>query len=476
MKNKKSLIIYAIVSIVIITAIVVAILYFTTDVFKSNQQLFYKYLGQAKIIDMNLIEKCKIANNNLSQKSNSSNMKIKMINSKVNQETQISDIKEIFTMNSKGLKNTLLNQSYRDFVFSKDNQVFLTIKTLKDNTTYGVIADNILGRYLAVDNTNLKELFSKLKMTNTEMIPDSISVNYEELFSIDNETLEQLKETYLNLIYENINKENYYKIKNEDETEVLGISLTEQEVFEFLKIILDAVNNDSTFLNFIVSKFQMLNYNNINVEKVQTEIQKYIEVINNEEYSSEKDYLNIYIIIKEEKVCSINIETKYKEENNTDVENSLNNEYKKTLCLNLEEKDKILFKVTENNLDTFNVVLNYIYDDEKINLYMEIDFYGNEETNKLKLQYQMSDYKTDDIKKVMVIDIVSLNEKYQIEINNNILLKEDVQITKLTTENSVKINEMTPEDLEQIKNALLNRINELYSVDLRKTYNIIMKR
>lgn len=471
MKNKKSLIVYIIVGVVILASIIVAILYFATDIFKSNQQLFYKYLGQVEIIDMNFINKCNTANNNSYQKSSSSNMKIKMLNSKVNQETQISDIQEVFTMDSKGLKNTLLNQSYRDFVFSNNNQTFLTIKSLKDNNTYGVIADNILGKYLAVDNTNLKELFSKLKITNTDLIPDSMSINYKELFSIDNEMAEQLEEKYLNLIYENVNKENYYKIKNEDKTEIVGVSISEQELVNIEKLILDTAKNDNDLLDLIVSKLNSLNYNNVNAENVQSEIQKYIDEINNNTYSSEKNYLNIFLTIKEEKILSIDFEIKYKEDNNIDAENIATNEYKKIFKLNLEEKDKISFNIIENNVEVFNVILDYMYDDEKINLYIEIDAHGNKEINNLKLQYQISDYQTDNIKRIAVIDIVSLNEKYQIDINNNITLKENVQISKLTTENSVKINGMTSEELEQIKNALLNRINELYNIDLRKIYN-----
>ena len=474
MKNIKNLIIYAIVCIAIMATIIVSILYFTTDVFKSKQQLFYKYLSQAEIVDLDFVNQYNLANKAFYGKSNSSNMEVKVLNSKINQETQVSDIQEVVTVDSKGLKNALLNQSYRDFVFSNNNQTFLTVKALKDNNTYGIIADNILGKYLSIDNSNLKDLFTKLKVTNTNIIPDSITVDYEELFSVENEILEELKETYFKLIYENIEKENYYKIKNEDKTEILGVSLSEQEIFNIAKLILDTAKNDNTLLNLVISKLQLLNYNDINVETIQSEIQKYIDEINNNTYSSDKDYLNIFLTIKEEKLLSIEFEIKYKEENILNEENTSSNEHKKNFKLNLEEKDKISFKVRENNVEVFSIILNYIYDNERINLYTEIiDIYRNQEKQIFKLQYQISDYQTDNIKQIVVIDIISLNEKYQIDINNNIILKENVQISKLTTENSVKINEMTSEELEQIKNALLNRINELYNVDLTKTYNNI---
>ena len=196
MKNKKDLIIYSGIIFVVIVAVVIAVLYLTTDIFKSNRQLFYKYLGQIKIIDEDFLDKCTMSKDVLSKKSNSSNMNVKVLNSKFNQETQVSEIQEVFSIDSKGLKNTLLNQSYRDFVFSNNNQTFLTVKSLKDNNTYGIIADNILGKYLSVDNSNLKDLFAKLKVTNTNIVPDSIKIDYKDFFDINYDTLEQIKETY----------------------------------------------------------------------------------------------------------------------------------------------------------------------------------------------------------------------------------------------------------------------------------------
>ena len=76
------------------------------------------------------------------------------------------------------------------FVSNNSVKTFLTIKSLKDNNTYGIIADNILGKYLSVDNSNLKDLFLKLKITDVNIVPDSITTDYQELLKIDINTLE----------------------------------------------------------------------------------------------------------------------------------------------------------------------------------------------------------------------------------------------------------------------------------------------
>ena len=44
----------------------------------------------------------------------------------------------------------------------------------------------------------------------------------------------------------------------------------------------------------------------------------------------------------------------------------------------------------------------------------------------------------------------------------NTEIKQDVQIEKLTTENSAKLNDMTQEQINQLFVALLSRINQVY--------------
>lgn len=463
MKNKKNTIIFSLVVIAILTIILVG-LYFTTDIFKTNQQLFYKYIGQTKIVDSSLIEQYTTSNNILEEKSNSSNMQIKVLGMQENTETQISNIQEIFTINSNGLKNVLLNQSYRDFTFSKDNQTFLNVKYLKDNNTYGIIAENILSKYLAVDNTNLKELLSKIGLTDTSNIPDSIPTEYEEVIEISDETYEKIKDDYLTLISENINKDNFYKISNEDKSKIIGVSLTEQELVDVIKVLLNNAKDDENLLNVIVNKLHSLNYNDISTEKVQEYIQKYIDQLNNTTYSNEKDYIKMSISLKNKQVINVKIEENYNESNAENEENNVT--HKRSYELDLSNNNKASLAVKKDENEVFNAEIEWAYDNEKINFSFAINIFENQKVATVKLNYQTSDFQTDNIKQNCNINIISDTEQYQIIIENNITLKEDVQISKLTTENSVKINDMSSEEINQLIYALIYRINELYQIDL----------
>lgn len=478
MKSKKTLIISGVIATIVIIAIIIGVLYFTTDLFKTEQQLFYKYIAETQIMDLEFINQYNVANEKIIKNSSSSVGEMKVMTNIANQENGLTETQEILKISSNGLKNTLLKQSYRDFTFSSNNQNFLTLKYLKDDNTYGIIADNILVKYLAIENTNLKDFFSKLGVTDTSTIPDSIPTNYEEILKIDEVTINQLKETYGTLIYNNINEENFYKISNADKTQTIGLSLTEQETFDILRITLETAKNDSTLLNLIVSKAQLIGYTDITIENMQTEIQTYIDKISNQVYSNNEEFINLSFIKKDNSVIKlifmineiIETEDMMLEEGST-----VNLPEVSTLAIEMDisEKQKVVFSVLENDIELIKSVISYLYNNENISFNIELESKEGEQTNYIKTQYQINNYQTDNIIQNFIVDINYNNEEnYQFNLSNNIILKQDVQISKLTTENSVKLNDMTQEELGILFTALMNRINTTYNL---QNNNLIMQ-
>lgn len=472
MKNKK-VIILSIIGVILVVAIMLGVLYFTTDLFKTEQQLFYKYLAQTKVIDTNFINQYEVANNRISENSHSSSADLNISTAIPNQETGVSDVQKLLSIKSNGLENVLLKQSYRDFVFSSNDQNFLTLKYIRDDNTYGIGADNILAKYLAVENTNLRELFGKLGVEDTTQLPNSIPTNYEEILKIDEVTLSKLNETYAILIYNNIDKTSFYKIVNEDKTETIGVALSEQEVSNILKMLLETAKNDNTLLELIINKAQLLSYNNITIEDIQAEIQTYIDDIIDDTYSTEKDFLKLSLIMSDKKVIKLQFETNYIEtvqeyENPMDdgfkeVEKKINN----VIEIDFSELNKIVISMKENENNTIKSTINYSYDSNNIKINVDILSNLEEESGNIKIQYETNDYQSDNIIQNLFIDMtMNEQENYQVNLVNNITLKQDVQISKLTTENSAKLNDMTSEELSQLFTALMNRIMTLYGADL----------
>lgn len=468
MKNKKVLII-GIITIIIMIIAILGILYFTTDLFKTEQQLFYKYLTQTEILNNGFVEQYRVANNKIVNNSNSSVTDISVFTSMPNEETGIADVQNMLSIKSNGLENTLTKQSYRDFTLSQNNQNLLTLKYMRDDNTYAIGADNILAKYLAVENANLKDLFTKLGVQDVSQIPDSIPTNYEDILKIDEETLAQLKATYGTLVYNNISKENFYKTTNEENTETISVSLSEQEVTNIIKMILETAKNDNVLLDLIVNKAQLLNYSNVTIENTQVFIQEHIDEITSQTYSTDKDFIKLSLTKKEKNVVGITIESNYID-TAEEYENPMDDGFAQTeqrmnnkIEIDFSEANKMVVILKENNVELLKGTISYSYDNDNIGLYTELESKENKETTTLKAQYQINNFQTDNITQNCVVDINSNDEeKYQVNINNSITLKQDVIISKLTTENSAKLNDMASEEITQLFTAIIARVMYLY--------------
>lgn len=474
MKNKKVLIISSIIAIIIVIAIVIGVLYFATDLFKTDKQLFYKYIAKVKVMDNGFVNQYTAANEKITKNSNSSLANINLSTSTPNAETGIADVQEILKITSNGLVNAPLKQSYRDFTLSSNNQNLLTLKYMRDNNIYALGADNIVTKYIAVENSNLKDLFAKLGVEDTAEIPDSIPTNYEEILKIDEQTLASLNQTYLTLIYNNVDETHFYKIVNEDKTVTIGVSLSEQETYNLLKVILETAKNDNTLLNLIINKAQLLGYTNITVQDVQSEIQTYIDDINYDAYSTDKDFVKLSIVKKDKNVITIELETNYEEEVSTmagevvvDVPATVEkNRY--NVMIDFSETNKLLISIKENDIERANAIMNYSHDDNNINLNIELSAVENEINSTMKMQYQISNYQTENVLQNCVIDFKDNRKEtaYQVNLSNEIKLKQDVQIEKLTTENSVKLNDMSSEEISQLLTAIVARVMSLYGTEI----------
>ena len=482
MKNKKIIIISSVITMMILVILVVA--YFTTDFLKTNKQLFCKYIKNIKLIDNEFIAQSDLAFNKIINNTYASSSNLNVSMTIPNQETGISDIKEILSINTKGLKNNILKQSYRDFVLSNDNKDLLTLKYLRDNDKYGLFSENIVSKYLTVQNLNLKELLGKLGVKDTINIPDSISINFDELFKIDKNALESIEIKYSSILYNNIERDNFYKKSNSYKTQTLGLSLTEQELYNIIKIVLENAKEDSVVLNLINDKLKVLNYNNITIEDVQNSIKKYIDRISNNNYSNEKDFLKISFTKKDEKIIKLQFELKEKvvvqndleqvpndnvvetttQENDDEI---INNIYK--LEIDLLKQNEIAISIKENNVEINKIIFNYELDENSINVKIEEVYIYEDKANTFKMNFRIQNYISDNITQNLKIDLdFNKNKSYQIIYNNTTSIKDDVQISKLTTENSVLLNSLSSQELTKLYIALLNRINQVYGEDIEK--------
>ena len=453
MKNKRNIIIVLIILLIILAAGIFSYLYLKTDMLKTNKQLFYKYLlsnemlknDKSKNVD-NLLER-------ISKNNNTSSGNIQVSYGENEGNSGVANLEELFKINYESKTNyQTVQKSTQVEVFSNNQSVF-NGKFTKDGNLIGIFLNNVTAKYLSIENSNLKTFFANLGVENLDEIPDSIpEIDVYNLLKIDNETLEKIKSNYMSIIEKNINEEHYSKSKNQDETLTLSLSLTDSEVLNIEKALLENAKNDDTIINLIISKANYLNYS-ISSDTIKNKIQDIINNLSNTQtYDTEAFKLEINInnnMVKSYKITSIS------KEETTEIN------------VNIDSNTKITVDVlTRNSTQKTESKYNYIItiEDDGNNLLWNVNstISDNQKNMCVNLQMKVNNYLSNNIKTYFYCNANSNNTIFDVKFNIDTSFTNDVQIDKLTNENSAKLNSMPKDQLMQVMASLIQRINVVY--------------
>lgn len=476
--RKNKIVIICTITVLLVALIVFGVLYLKTDFLKSDETLFYKYLSKTQILNPELTQRYKNMYEKVKQSNYSSSGNISYSVTKNDLDTNIANIQEILAARYNVLNNISLKQAYADVTLSSLNQNITTIRYLKDNNTYGIKIDNVVNKYLAVKNEKLKNFITKLGIEDTSKIPDEIpTTSLEELLRIDDTTLKNTKTTYINLVKEKINKNNFKKIKNSNGTRTFEISLSEKEVKEIEKALLEQLKNDETVLNLVIEKMQKVGYE-LNIDSIKTSIQEEIDDITNNNYSEEKGFFKLALTENDKEVTKIDITATIEQEEQDETysidnsENKTNEIYNISIDLTDKNKIPILIKTGE---EISRVIISLGYNDTNITTNIEIvelDEQLNPKKSGILFQYQVDNYNSDDI---VQNALITLNyeglSKTQISMSNNIQIKQDINIEKITDNNSAILNDKQAEELQQLFFKIQKRIEYLYGEKLEMFLN-----
>lgn len=342
--RKKGIIIGIVVAIVVILiAIIGTFLVLKTDLFKSNKTLFWKYASlqlenfdQTPNIQLEEIEKLKMQSpytyqgeltldSGDEESSSLENIKLNIIgeNDKTNEYSHV---------------NTKINYA---------NDTLFDVDYVKNDNVYALKSDEIVTAYLGVRNENLKVLFQKLGVQDTSSIPDQITANnYSEILKFSKVDLEHIKETYTNVIANNITSESYSRqtsavIERDGasyNTTSYRLDLSSEQIESILENILNTLKTDSITLNLIVEKAKLLGLTEeeITIEDLTSAIDEAISGLEQEEfqdisfvvYNYKGETIQAEMIVRNQGKTTINakkdnikmIYESYEEENNVTIE------------------------------------------------------------------------------------------------------------------------------------------------------------
>lgn len=308
--GKKKGIIITIVIIILLIAIAVGgvMLYLFTDLFKSNQTLFLKYIDQT-------IQGMKYETNDQTkdiieaQKENPYQIKGTLnfdYDGSENKQAEIlKQIKVELATNANGQEE----KTYTKASVLYQNQNLFNLEYANSNNIYALKSDEIVTAFIGVRNENLKVLAQKLGMQDNSNIPDSITpIDYEDLLNISEEEKQHISDTYLPVIVNNIEKSKYSKQSNipitkegvEYNTTAYRLDLTSEDIANISVKLLETLKQDSITLNFIATKAKILNlpeeYTQVN--NLTKQIDEQIKKIEDSEKSPEN---GVSIVVYEEK-------------------------------------------------------------------------------------------------------------------------------------------------------------------------------
>lgn len=368
------------VQIIIISLVVVltlacgtfAILYFATDTFKSDQELFYKYISQVDLKELIDLESYSNYINRTKTEGHSNNGEFRI---NITQGEQATNETITYT----GYSDPTNQKSSSQISINRDEENLLAMNYLRNQDLYGLQFVDVINQYVVVENNNLKEFVAKLGITNTDSIPNKIE-NLEST-SISFEEIKPVLNKYINIAIEQIPEGKYSKIESTSVSlgaEQVGadgyeVTLNMEDLKNIITSSLETAKNDQETYNFINK------LNGISFEEYQSKIDEILSEmdgeINGEEntdfmtisvYKQGKDTIKVFISVLPEDSLNLEIsidkassglmlvgtlrDTESGQEVSMDVTKTVNSEEQEITDINIIIK--------ENNEETGNYNIN----------------------------------------------------------------------------------------------------------------------
>ena len=315
-KKRRLVLIIIIVLILVILATTFLVLYLNTDMFKSNQTLFVKYIGK-NADNLRALESI------INETEYEGQLTTKPYNidmeATVNYTQNIGTTEENANNGINQLKLTVEGQTdnnngydYRNIKLLKSDEQVAQVEYLHSSNNYGVKFSDLFNQFLVSENTNLKELFRKMGYTDEQLqnIPDTVSLNTEFLNEIrfSDEELTSLGNKYVSIIGQNISTENFSKQSRQAITingqnyisNAYVLTLTKEQLNTIYINLLQAVEQDETILNkieILQNKIDevTLGNNNINLkEELTNAIDLRIRRINQSNIGTDETRIIVY--------------------------------------------------------------------------------------------------------------------------------------------------------------------------------------
>ena len=437
MKSKKRLVIAIIIILILVLAIagaVFAYLYIKTDTFRTDQELFAKYISQnaetlQKFSDSQTIKQY---DNLRNVEKFESNTKIKTTYSEGGEvSNSINNLYGTITVQKDATDNYL----YADGQVVLDEQKYLESELIKDKELYGVRFTDVAKQFITVrDDDKFNDVASDIGIDSVklEKIMNGIdgTVKATDAIATEDETV-TLKNKYMQLVIDTLKQGKFASNKkavitynnNTINTKAYSVSLTSEQVENLLVQILNNLKTEETIINNLQTS----------TEKYQEDIDKEINSL-----TSEKEVPTVRITVYEQNGNTIRTIAEIGT-NKVIVENTESNgELKSDIQVSIINSDKTdeyktqITKDSSENEENINLVTNVTKGDEQYT----ISWTNSMSATDSDIQFNSSlNYKKD----ILTASVVLQNEvaidrdfdkKQELADNNNFVLNDAEEDTR----------------------------------------------
>lgn len=426
-KNTKILLILIIIIVIIILA-GVGILVFATDIFKSDKEMFFKYMadiGDPKkgFIDEELKQYFEKKNNTPYNDEGEFSVNISSDNEQKKFENvnnfNISFSGQVDTANSKAAQNISLNYS---------NDVKFPINYKQIENKIGLQTKYVGSKFVAIETEKLNKFSEDLDDVESygEMVD---KLQKMEKVELTEDEKSHIKDTYITVINQQLEKDKFSKVKESDMSGY-KLSLTGTDLQNVLVKLLETLKNDQTTVDKL-NEYLKIQKNSAKITASQ--IDDAIKSIKDDIDFSDKNF-EITVYQKNRDVCKLVIETT---EGTIAIEKKIEgNQQNIDVSYEMKEdkKSKISFSANFENLESLqNIKENY-------ELIMSLPEVAESSTT------------TDVDSKVVV---------YKYNFSNDVNFTDSATVEDFSSDNSLMLTDYDSDQVSSFLNAVVERISEV---------------
>lgn len=468
--SAKKIIILVIVLIILIGGAAFGIVYLKTDLFKPIDNTFYKYMFQNVEMLKGYKDSEYLAyDNKLKEMTHTNSGDVTFTTKSNDQDEQIK--LDNLTVNIEGKSNPGKNKEYQSINMKYSNDDFFELEYIKDQDKYALKSNEIVNKYVAIENNELKDLATKLNIEDIDKIPNKLErLDYGEIFNITPEEIETIKSTYITTLKNQILVEKFSKnekvqlsINNQNIiADSYTLELTSEEVKNVQIKLLEKLKEDDFTLNLISKKMKLLNSSDesASIDTLKTKLQNKIEEILKLNYidslkitvfvssgtvvkteiSTDSEKIEFNTLVEEEKITT-NINIKEAAGDQADDENSSKNNEESNTSISISKEKQgdqtiyVLDTKTEDgteNTAKFNITSTYIGLASGSNVENKVTITSNDSETMIKANYR-----------------------------NKVTFGSNVEIEDLDDNNSATLNNFDKDNLNTLVSSIITKTQEV---------------